>query len=127
VVWSSLHHSNIWYVTSTDGLKWEIVGKTGGNTTTNPSVTTIKVQDTERVIMVYTDESGNGDVWASYYPGGGGGWNMPHQQISGLNFNFPIVTTIPSTAGADDLFMAYNSAQGSRSQLSSQPDFAPSE
>jgi hypothetical protein len=28
MVWSSLHDSNIWYVTSTDGLKWEIVGKT---------------------------------------------------------------------------------------------------
>jgi hypothetical protein len=53
MVWSSLHDSNIWYGTSTDSLKWEIVGKTGGNTTTNPPVTTIKVQDAERVIMVY--------------------------------------------------------------------------
>jgi hypothetical protein len=119
MVWSSLHDSNIWYVTSTDGLKWKIVGKTGANTTTTPSVTTINVQGNKRMISVFTDNGGNGDVWSSYYPGGNGGWNSV-QKIAGLNSDFPIVSSIPATmpTGSDILFMAYNSAQGSPSQLS---------
>jgi hypothetical protein len=88
MVWSSLHDSNIWYGTSTDSLKWEIVGKTGSNTTTTPSVTTINVQGNQRMILVFTDNGGNGEVWSSYHPGSNGGWNSV-QKNRRIEFEFP--------------------------------------
>jgi hypothetical protein len=105
MVWSGAHDSNIWYGTSTDGINWNIQGKTRGNTTTTPSVTTINAQGNQRMVLVFTDNGGNGDVWSSYYPGSNGGWNSV-QNIAGLNSNFPIVSSIPATTPtSSDIFV----------------------